>query len=89
MKLKFQRSFLIKFVKIFLLYNYKIQTYLSFNGDILLKNDRKIQKNGSFYTPTRFRGAKNGPNLCNFSAKNDIEGSKMVVFGANKLVTHC
>ena len=46
-------------------------------------------KNGSFYTPTRFLRDKNGQNLCNFSAKNDIEGSKMVVFGANKLVTHC
>ena len=89
MKEKFQRSFLIKFVKIFLLYNNRIQTYSSFNGDILLKNDTKISRMAHFTPPTRFGGAKNGPNLCNFSPKNDIERSKMVVFGAIKLVTHC
>ena len=69
MKLKFQRSFLIKFVKIFLLYNYKIQTYSSFNGDILLKNDRKIQKMAHFTPPQGFEGQKMGQIYVIFQSK--------------------
>ena len=76
MKLKFQRSFLIKFVKIFLLYNNRIQTYSSFNGDILLKNDTKISKMAHFTPPQGFEGQKMGQIYVIFRPKMILKGQK-------------
>ena len=76
MKLKFQRSFLIKFVKIFLLYNNRIKTYSSFNVDILLKNDTKISKMAHFTPPEAFEGQKLGQIYVIFRPKMILKGQK-------------
>ena len=76
MKLKFQRSFLIKFVKIFLLYDNKIQTYSSFNGDIIVKNGKKLAKMAHFTPPQDFEGQKMGQFYVIFRPKMILKGLK-------------